>query len=141
MEIRELHTDADILGAFPLMKVLRERVAGDTFVCEIRRQQAQGYRLIGGFENGVPVVLAGIRRSHTLSRGDHLFIDDLVSDAAVRNAGRGRAMMRWLAVQAASEGIPRMYLDARITARGFYEKLGFTFHTSIPCWIDVDRLI
>jgi N-acetylglutamate synthase-like GNAT family acetyltransferase len=49
-------------------------------------------------------------------------------------------MMQWLAGYARSEGIPKIYLDARITAKGFYEKLGFAFHTSIPCWIDVDRL-
>jgi GNAT superfamily N-acetyltransferase len=140
MEIRELHTDGEITGAFPLMQELRERIAAETFLAEVRRQQAQGYRLLAGFVNGSPVVLAGIRRAHTLSRGEHLFVDDLVSAAAVRGAGYGRAMMRWVARLAAAERIPRVYLDARVTAKGFYEKLGFTFHTSIPCWIDVDRL-
>lgn len=140
MDIRELESDAAILEAFPLMKALRERIARDTFLVEVRRQQEQGYRLLGGFEHGVLVVLAGIRRVHTLSRGDHLFVDDLVSDASVRGAGHGRAMMAWIARHAAAERIPRIYLDARITAKGFYEKLGFTFHTSIPCWIDVERL-
>src|SRR5687768_5350385 len=140
MEIRELRADADILDAFPLMYALRDRIRRDTFLEEVRRQQAGGYRLLAGIENGTPVVLAGVRRSHTLSRGDHLFVDDLVSDEAHRGTGLGREMMGWIARQAASQGIPRIYLDARITAKGFYEKLGFTFHTSIPCWIDVDRL-
>ena len=140
MTIRELHSDEDIRLAYPLMKVLRERISSATFVPEVRRQQQVGYRLIGGFEQERIVVLAGIRRAHTLSRGDHLFVDDLVSDEAVRGAGKGREMMQWLARGAAAEGTPRIYLDARITAKGFYEKLGFSFHTSIPCWIDVDRL-
>jgi ribosomal protein S18 acetylase RimI-like enzyme len=140
MDIRELHADAAILDVFPLMKTLRDRITHDTFLQDVRRQQAQGYRLLGGFDNRAAVVLAGIRRAHTLSRGDHLFVDDLVTDASVRGAGHGRAMMRWLARHAAAECIPRIYLDARITAKGFYEKLGFTFHTSVPCWIDVDRL-
>jgi ribosomal protein S18 acetylase RimI-like enzyme len=140
MDFHELQTDADILHAFPLMKTLRDRILQATFVDEVRRQQLSGYRLIGGFDQERLLVLAGIRRSHTLSRGDHLFVDDLVSDAAVRGSGHGREMMRWLARRAASDGIPRIFLDARITAKGFYEKLGFTFHTSIPCWIDVDRL-
>ena len=140
MEIRELDTDADILRVFPLMKDLRERIAVQTFLGEVRLQQAQGYRLFAGFDGGAPVVLAGIRRAHTLSRGLHLFVDDLVSAAPVRGAGHGREMMRWLARLAASEGIPRIYLDARLTARGFYGKLGFTFLTSIPCWIEVERL-
>jgi GNAT superfamily N-acetyltransferase len=140
MHIRELQTDADVVDAFPLMKVLRERVSSTTFLDEVRRQQQRGYQLFGGFERDRLVVLAGIRRSHTLSRGDHLFVDDLVSDPDVRGAGYGREMMRWLARGAAAEGIPRIYLDARITAKGFYEKLGFAFHTSIPCWIHVERL-
>jgi GNAT superfamily N-acetyltransferase len=140
MEIRELRSDAAISEVFPLMKALRDRIVRETFVDEVRRQQAQGYRLLAGFEDGIPVVLAGVRRAHTLSRGEHLFVDDLVSDAGARGAGHGRAMMQWLARDARTEGIPRIYLDARITAKGFYEKLGFTFHTSIPCWIDVDRL-
>lgn len=140
MEIRELQTDADILEAYPLMKALRERIARDTFLDEVRLQQAAGYRLLAAYEHGKPIVLAGIRRAHTLSRGDHLFVDDLVTDESARAAGHGRAMMRFLAREAAKQGIPRIYLDARITARGFYEKLGFIFHTSIPCWIDVERL-
>jgi ribosomal protein S18 acetylase RimI-like enzyme len=140
MDIRELETDAAILEAYPLMKVLRERITRDTFLDEVRRQQASGYRLLAAYENGKPIVLAGIRRAHTLSRGDHLFVDDLVTDESTRAAGHGRAMMQFLAREAADHGIPRIYLDARITAKGFYEKLGFTFHTSIPCWIDVERL-
>ena len=140
MEIRKLESDEAIAEVFPLMHVLRERLARETFVSEVRRQQAQGYQLLAGYRDGVPVVLAGIRHTHTLSRGDHLFVDDLVSDESVRGAGQGRAMMQWLARYARSEGIPKIYLDSRITAKGFYEKLGFAFHTSIPCWIDVDRL-
>jgi GNAT superfamily N-acetyltransferase len=141
MQIRELHADEEILAAFALMKGLRERIAQPTFLEEVRRQQRAGYRLIAGFEAGTVVALAGIRRAHTLARGDHLFVDDLVSEASVRGTGRGRAMMQWIAQQAAAEGVPRIHLDARVTAKGFYETLGFTFHTSIPCWIDVERLL
>ena len=140
MEIRELQSDAAILGAYPLMKVLRERIAKDTFLDEVRHQQAAGYRLLAGYEDGKPIALVGVRRAHTLSRGDHLFVDDLVTDESARAAGYGRQMMQFLARNAAAQGIPRIYLDARITAKGFYERLGFAFHTSIPCWIDVERL-
>jgi ribosomal protein S18 acetylase RimI-like enzyme len=140
MTIRELVTDGDILAAYPLMKVLRERIVRDTFLDEVRTQLGAGYRLLAGYETSAPIVLAGIRRSHTLSRGDHLFVDDLVTDESARAAGHGRTMMQFVAREAAAQGISRIYLDARITAKGFYEKLGFTFHTSVPCWIDVERL-
>ena len=135
--IRHLTTDDEIRAAFPLMAELRDRIRPETFLDEVRRQQAQGYELIGAFDGGTLVALAGVRRSHTLSRGAHLFVDDLVTSESVRGAGHGRAVMEWLIGRAAREGVPRVYLDARATARGFYEKLGFTFHTSVPCWIDV----
>src|SRR5687768_7534391 len=112
-DIRELRSDSDIVAAFPLMSELRDRIRADTFLAEVRRQQAQGYELIGAFEGGRLVALAGVRRTHTLSRGEHLFVDDLVTDPRVRGAGHGSAMMRWLAARAAAEGVLRIDLDSR----------------------------
>jgi GNAT superfamily N-acetyltransferase len=140
-DIRELRSDSEIIAAFPLMSELRDRIQADTFLAEVRRQQAQGYELIGAFEGGRLVALAGVRRTHTLSRGEHLFVDDLITDARVRGAGHGSAMMRWLAARAAAEGLLRIDLDSRITARGFYERLGFTFHMSMPCWLEIPKYL
>jgi GNAT superfamily N-acetyltransferase len=131
---KTLTTDDDLTRAFPLMATLRDRIRADTFIAEVRRQQQDGYALIGGFERELLVVLAGIRRSHTLSRGEHLFVDDLVTDASARGRGHGTAMLEWIAARARQDSIPRIYLDSRLSARGFYERIGFTFHTSIPCW-------
>jgi ribosomal protein S18 acetylase RimI-like enzyme len=136
---RQLQTDQEIRDAFPLMASLRDRIRRETFVAEIRRQQVQGYELIGAFEGSRLVALAGVRRSHTLSRGEHLFVDDLVTAPDARGRGHATDLLRWLAVRAVAEGTPRLYLDSRDTARGFYAKLGFRFLTSIPCWIDVDQ--
>ena len=141
MTIHQLVSDEEITAAFALMHQLRDRLHAGTFLQEVRRQQAQGYELIGGFAEGRLVALAGVRRMHTLSRSEHLFIDDLVTDASVQGCGYGSALVRWLAVRAAAEGIPRLHLDSRITARGFYERLGFTFHTSIPCWLEVSNYL
>jgi GNAT superfamily N-acetyltransferase len=137
---RVLRTDAEIDSAFPLMSTLRERIRRETFLTEIRRQQAQGYELVGAFDAGRLVALAGARRNHMLSRGEHLFVDDLVTAADVRGVGHASRLLQWLAARATAEGIPRLYLDSRDTARGFYAKLGFRFMTSIPCWIDPDQL-
>jgi GNAT superfamily N-acetyltransferase len=137
MTFKTLTTDTDIESAFWLMSALRDRIRADTFVAEIRRQQQDGYELVGGFDGDRLVTLAGIRRSHTLSRGEHLFVDDLVTDESARGQGYGRATIEWLVARARADRIPRIYLDSRITARGFYERIGFSFHTSIPCWLDV----
>lgn len=140
MQVRELSSDAEITAAYPLARELRDRIREDSFLAEVRRQQSESYRLYGGFEGERLVSLAGVRRSHTLSRGEHLFVDDLVTAEAARGRGHGAEMMRGLAAVAAAQGIPRVYLDARLTAKGFYEGLGFTFLTAIPCWIDTDGL-
>ena len=134
MDIRELVADREIAGAYPLMRQLRDRLREDTFLSEIRRQQVECYRLFGLFEAERLCALAGVRRSHTLSRGEHLFVDDLVTAEDLRAKGHGSALLRWLAGYAREQGIPRVYLDSRITAKGFYAKLGFEFLTSIPCF-------
>ena len=137
MDVRELRTDAEIEAAFPLMSVLRERVRQESFLSEVRRQQIEGYRLFGGFAGNRLVCLAGVRRSHTLARGEHLFVDDLVTMESERGQGHAGRMLRHLAERAKAEGLHRMYLDSRATAKGFYAKVGFTFLTSIPCWLDL----
>ena len=137
MEVRELRTNREIVEAFPLMAQLRDRIRMENFLSEVRRQMVEGYRLYGGFDGGRLVSLAGVRRSHTLSRGEHLFVDDLVTLEEARGEGYGRQMIRWLADRARAEGLPRIYLDSRATAKGFYEKNGFTLLTSIPCWLEV----
>ena len=137
----ELRTDTDIARAFPLMAVLRDRIHAATFVAEVRRQQCQGYELIAAFDDGALVALAGLRRTHTLSRGEHLFVDDFVTDERARGLGHGTALLGWVAARAAAEGITLLYLDSRLTARGFNEQAGFTFHTSIPCWVEIPKFL
>ena len=139
--MRELRADGDIAAAFPLMRELRDRLREGTFLAEVRRQQVEGYKLFAGFEGERLVTLAGVRRTHTLARGEHLFVDDLVTAVGERGKGYGEELMRWLARRAGQEGLERIHLDSRITAKAFYEKLGFRFHTSVPCWIEVEKLL
>lgn len=141
LTFHEPRSDPEIAGAFSLMSVLRDRIRTETFVADVRRQQSQGYELLGAFDGTTLVALAGIRRSHTLSRGEHVFVDDLVTDERVRGRGHGKTLLRWVAARAASEGVAGLYLDSRATARGFYEQAGFTFQTSIPCWVDISKFL
>ena len=139
MKFRELASDSDIQSAFPLMSSLRDRIREDKFLAEVRRQQIEGYRLYGAFEGDRLVSVAGVRRTHTLARGEHLFVDDLVTRAEDRGKGFGQGLLGWLASETAAQGVARIHLDSRSTAKGFYEKIGFAFTTSLPCSIDVDN--
>jgi GNAT superfamily N-acetyltransferase len=135
MKIRLLQNDVEIAAAFALMHELREHLMADTFVDVVHQQQRDGYTLAGAYVDGKLVTLAGFRRGLTLSRGPHLFVDDLVTHADLRGKGYGQAMIAWLRQRAAEQGLPCVWLDSRATAKGFYERCGFTMNTSIPCWI------
>ena len=141
IQVRELTTDDDITAAFPVLAELRPHLRAEMFLDVVRGQQRDGYRLFGGFVGGAIVVAAGVREAQTLSRGPHLFVDDLVTLRAEQGNGHGTAMLRWLAGHAAERGFTRLYLDSRDTALGFYQQLGFTPLTAVPCWIDVQRLV
>jgi GNAT superfamily N-acetyltransferase len=140
VHIRVLSTDAEIAAAFPLMLVLRERLAAETFVEVVRQQQRDGYVLVGGYDGGTLVTLAGFRAGQTLSRGPHLFVDDLVTDPDEQGKGYGQAMISWLRQRAIQMKLPTVWLDSRATAKGFYERCGFTMNTSIPCWIAASQV-
>lgn len=139
LAVRELRSNAEIESAFALAQELRTHLKREQFLAQVRRQEAEGYVLIGGFAPEL-VALAGIRISSTLARGPHLFVDDLVTASSVRGKGYGQALLRWLAAYAEARGQTRIYLDSRDTALTFYKKVGFTCLTSVPCWIETDTL-
>jgi GNAT superfamily N-acetyltransferase len=141
LRIVQLVTDDQIADVFPLVSQLRPRITRETFVAEVRRQEVDGYAAAVGYVDARPVVFAGYRPAHTLARGPHLFVDDLVTDESLRGRGYGRAMLHWLAERALELGLPRVHLDSRDTARGFYAQAGFEFSTSIPCSTSAERLI
>lgn len=136
---RRLKTDAEILASFPLMRQLRPHAVQDesAYLRAIRKQEEEGYELHAAFMDEIMVAAAGIRLQRTLSRGPHLFVDDLVTDAARAGRGIGRLLVAYLESIADREGLSRIYLDSRDSACGFYEKLGFRFLTSRPCFLEL----
>lgn len=141
LKIRELSGDDELAGSFQLMSVLRPHLRAGEYRSQIRAQQKDGYHLMGGFIEERLVVLAGFRYSLTLSRGPHLFVDDLVTDPAQQGKGHATAMLKHLAILAREKSLSRIWLDSRDTARTYYEKVGFKVHTSMPCMIEVSQLL
>jgi len=140
LKIRELLGDGELTGSLELISVLRPHLLAGEFLSQIRAQQSEGYHLMGGFVDQRLVVLAGFRYSLTLSRGRHLFVDDLVTDPAQQGKGYATAMLKHLAKLARETSLSKIWLDSRDTARTFYEKVGFKVHTSMPCMIEVSQL-
>ena len=109
---------------------LRPNLDAIAFIERAAFQHIYGYQLHGAFEGHIAVGLMGVRACCTLARGTFLQIDDLVVDKSRRGAGLGRHMMAYAEAYARSLGLGALYLEARPTAIGFYETLGFERHPS-----------
>lgn len=114
--------------AFPLIKQLRAALDEAEFLQRVRRQSHGGYELVGAYRDGRLIGVMGMRPVHTLARGPHLHVDDLVVDEAVRGSGAGRALMAYAEADARARGMGAVFLDARPDAIPFYEREQYTLH-------------
>lgn len=127
VEIQLAITDEDIQATFPVMHQLRPHLEPTDYVPTIRRMMDRGYHLVYGTDDGHVVCVAGFRIFEMLFRGHFLYVDDLVTDAAHRSRGHGKAMMDWLQARAREEGCAQLALDSglqRADAHRFYSSYG-----------------
>lgn len=120
-------TDEQIVRCFAVLHQLRPALLRAEFVSRIRTQQAEGYRLAFLEQSGTVAAVAGFRMQHVLWSGKTLYVDDLVTDAAVRSQGHGGAMIQWLISQARQHACDVLSLDSgthRHSAHAFYFRHG-----------------
>lgn len=97
---------------YPLMAQLRPHLATeDEFVDRWRRQVADGYRLLALLDGPRVIALAGFRVQENLVYGRFLYVDDLVTDGALRGGGHGEQLMTRLKQEARILGCDRLVLD------------------------------
>jgi hypothetical protein len=89
VEVRRL-APGEWAATFPLIVQLRPHLDQAEFKRRVERQSYGGYELVGAFRGGRLVGVLGMRPVHTLMRGPHLHIDDIVVDEAERQSGCGR---------------------------------------------------
>jgi ribosomal protein S18 acetylase RimI-like enzyme len=128
LEIRRL-TPAEWSHAYPVIAQLRSLDEAE-FLARARRQSHSGYELVAAFLDGKIIGVLGMRPVHTLARGPHLHVDDLVVDAAVRGSGAGRALMDYAERDARARGMTAVFLDARPDAVAFYERENYALHAA-----------
>jgi GNAT superfamily N-acetyltransferase len=135
---RELSAEETHL-AFDAMVVLRPHLASvDDFVERVNgAQRAEGYRLVGSFDESQKVVaVGGFRRLHWLAWGDLLYIDDLVTIESHRGRGHAHRLLEWILAEGRRLGCGQIHLDSaphRHTAHRLYLNEGFhisSFHFS-----------
>ena len=120
-------TDAEINRCFPIMHQLRPALIAGEFVGRIQTQQAEGYQLAFLEADGAIASVAGFRIQTLLWSGRTLYVDDLVTDAALRSQGHGEAMLTWLIALAKEAGCTTFMLGSgthRHEAHAFYFRHG-----------------
>jgi len=129
MHIRIAQSDPELDRLSPVIRQLRPQYDHDTLVAQIKAQQADGYQLAYvESDDGKVLCVAGFVISTKLPYGHHLYVDDLVTDAAARSTGAGKAMMDWLKAHARTQGCAQLHLDSgvqRFDAHRFYLREGF----------------
>ncbi len=115
-------------AAFAIIAPLRPHLDAEEFLDRARRQSHSGYELVGAFRNGRLIGVLGMRPVHTLVRGPHLHVDDIVIEESERRAGGGRALMAYAEADARARGMASVFLDARPEAIAFYSALGYALH-------------
>ncbi|MGQ5720573.1 GNAT family N-acetyltransferase [Pseudochrobactrum asaccharolyticum] len=118
-EIRRL-APSEWAQAVPIITQLR-RLTETELLQRVERQSYSGYELIGAFQGDKLIGVMGIRPVHTLARGAHLHIENLVVDSASRGEGIGRAMLEYAEEDARARDMSSVFLDARKEAIPFYE--------------------
>ena len=103
-EIREITDEAGLRSVWPVLAQLRTQLDEDRFLALCRVQFAEGFRVVAVFDAAACTAVAGFRIEHYLHRGKNLYVDDLVSDLAVRGRGHGKALLDWLKDEARRQG-------------------------------------
>lgn len=128
IDIRHIENDADLAASFPVMQELRPHLTDTTaYVEQIKRQYAQGYRLLAAWRNGSIVGLAGYRSLESTIYSRFVYVDDLVVTSTLHRSGIGELLLQSARQQAALLGCKNFVLDTGLhmaLAQRFYFRQG-----------------
>lgn len=109
----------------------RARGSADELIARIHAQRGAGYRVAASFELGdsEAAAIAGFRIGDNLAWGRFLYVDDLVTRAALRGRGHADTIIAWLQQEAGRQACGELHLDSgvgleRADAHRFYFRHG-----------------
>ncbi|MDO4432996.1 MAG: GNAT family N-acetyltransferase [Alysiella sp.] len=111
---------AETATAFAALSVLRPMLTDiNGFVEQVNKiQRAQGYRLLGIFEEGKAnaVAVCGFREETNLVSGRHIHIDDFVTVPQSRKRGYASRLLAEVQRIADEAGIMQLHLDSNVSS-------------------------
>ncbi|MBZ9810975.1 MULTISPECIES: GNAT family N-acetyltransferase [unclassified Mesorhizobium] len=132
VEIEDVEGFADIAASYATMLELRPNLGNvESFVQQVIRQKAQGYRLTAAWSDGEIVGLVGYRSQESLFYGRYVFVDDLVVNASFRKSGIGALLLDAARKYARELGCKQLVLETglqKVLAQRFYFREGLLPH-------------
>jgi GNAT superfamily N-acetyltransferase len=121
--------DGRLDEALDVLRELRPHLTAASFAAVCAEGHSQGLRFTAAYDSGRCVGVAGWRIVATTANLRKLYVDDLVTTAAHRSTGVGRALLDALAQRAEAAGCTALDLDSnvqRADAHRFYMREGLT---------------
>lgn len=128
VSLRHAEHDDELRACYTPMVALRPGLRdAEELLTRIRRQQAQGYRLLAAWRGDEALGLAGYREQDNLIYGRFVYVDDLVVREDVRREQLGERLLTAVADEARRLGCARLVLDTGLgnaLAQRFYFRQG-----------------
>jgi hypothetical protein len=128
-EVREILVGETAVAAAALLELRPHHGSVEALTARIDAQRADGYRVAASLEDGSAAAVAGFRVAENLAWGRFLYVDDLVTRAALRGRGHADGVMTWVEAEAARLRCDELHLDSgvgpeREDAHRFYFRHG-----------------
>jgi len=125
INIKELTNKEQLLEAFPVMKQLRTDLTEVTYFELLTQMKKEGYQLYALYDEEKIVSLAGLSWRTNFYNKKHIYIYDLVTDAAGRSRGYGERLLNFIHSWGKENGAEYVALESGIhrkDAHRFYEQ-------------------
>ncbi|RID81702.1 GNAT family N-acetyltransferase [Peribacillus asahii] len=141
LTIKELQSQNEILGAFPVMKQLRPHLDESTYLDLVAdAQEKDRYKMLALFDGDEMVAVTGFKPMITLYYGRFVWVCDLVTDNKKRSKGYGEKLLTYVHDWAKENNYENVALSSglqRTDAHLFYEdkmnyeKVSYVFKTAL----------
>jgi len=124
---RQIVEPAWLARSEPVHRQLRPKLPAD-YAAKMQKVFREGGEMCVAVEGDAVAGVAVFRQFENTHIGSRFYVDDLVTDAARRSSGVGRALIEWLEAEARRRGCPGLDLESgthRTHAHKFYFREGF----------------
>ncbi|WP_117168031.1 GNAT family N-acetyltransferase [Paraliobacillus sediminis] len=124
--IQALHTEDEVLAAFPVMKQLRTHLDQTTYLALVKEaQEVDQYQMAALYDANEIVAVVGFKPMITLYYGRFVWVCDLVTATDKRSNGYGEKLLTYVEEWAKQNSYESVALSSglqRTDAHRFYEK-------------------